>query len=295
MSAEARPSHDSLGDRMKGYELAFRPVFPRRMPIILRVDGKAFHSYTRGLARPFDDKFSNAMDDVACALCANIDGAQLAYVQSDEISVLLHGYKRFASQPWFRNEQQKIVSVAASIAAAHMTAMSARIFDHIKYAYFDARAFVVPEADVCNYFLWRQQDATRNSIQMLARSLYSDSECFGRNISELQEMTWQRGHNWNDLPTWQRRGRCVRRVEMGVDGFDGLIARAESRKKLDAGCSPLLAMRHAWKADLEIPIFSQDRAYIEQHLALLPEEPTPAAAAGAPPAEGSSQGRPPPA
>lgn len=230
-------SGDSLGDRMKRYEESFRPVLPRRMPLIIRVDGKAFHSWTRGLERPFCALLSDAMDEAAFQLCGQIQGAQFAYVQSDEISVLVHSYKTLESQPWFGNEQQKIVSVSASIAATTLTMMSPFLFDRMKPALFDARAFVVPENDVCNYFIWRQQDATRNSVQMLAQSLYSHKQLHGKNTSELQEMCFQKGHNWNDLPSGYRRGRAVWR-KYG----DGFII------------------------DRTIPIFTQDRAFIESHL-----------------------------
>lgn len=237
---------DSLGDRMKRYEHAARAVLPPRMPIVLRVDGRAFHTYTRGLARPFDDRLIDAMDRVAVALCSDIQGAQIAYVQSDEISVLIHGYKRFASQSWFDGELQKIVSVAASIAAAEMTARSFDVFGEVKRANFDARAFVLPESEVCNYFIWRQQDAVRNSIQMLARSLYSHKECDRKNGAALQEMCFQKGKNWNDLATHYKRGRCAVRTP-----------------------APVFS---EWAIDLDPPTFTQDRSYIERHLAVEPEE-----------------------
>lgn len=237
-------SHDSdtLGDRMKGYEKAARIDLPRRMPVIIRVDGKAFHTYTRHCDRPFDARLAAVMQDTALRLCDEIQGAQLAYLQSDEISILVHGYKRHASQPWFQNAVQKMVSVAAGIASATFTAHSTRIWGEVRPAVFDARAFVVPENDVCNYFLWRQQDATRNSIQMLARSLYSHKECHLKNTSQLQEMCWQKGRNWNDLETMWRRGSCVVRRQREGD-----------------------AHQH-WDVDLDPPIFSRDRAYIERLL-----------------------------
>lgn len=223
---------DSLGDRMKGYERAARSVLPQRMPVIIRVDGKAFHTWTRKLQRPFDTGFMVDMDTVAVRLCEDIQGARLAYIQSDEISLLLHNYTRLETQPWFENGTQKMVSVAASIAAATMTYIAKRP------AHFDARTFVLPEAEVTNYFLWRQNDATRNSIQMLARSLYSHRECHKKNQAELQEMCFQKGQNWNDLATWLRRGRCVIR-----DPIEG------------------------WVRDLEIPIWKgPGREYIERLL-----------------------------
>lgn len=232
----------SLGDRMKKYEKAFKYALPPRMPVIIRVDGRAFHTLTRGLETPFDNDFIFVMNDVAEALCEEIQGAQMAYVQSDEISILVHSYKRHESQGWFGNEIQKMVSVSAAVASAVFTANSERIWDRPRIAQFDSRVFVLPEAEVCNYFIWRQQDFERNSVQMLARSIYSHKECDQKNNAELQEMCWQKGHNWNNQPTEFKRGRCVYRFSTGN--------------------------RYHWGLDTEIPQFKMDRDYIEQHLAL---------------------------
>jgi tRNA(His) guanylyltransferase len=234
---------DSLGDRMKLYEAAHRIALPRRMPVIVRVDGKGFHRWTRTCQRPFDVNLCAVMNHAAMALCEEIQGAKVAYVQSDEISVLVHGYETHESQPWFDNQLQKIVSVSAAIAAATVTREAPEALGIHQPAYFDARAFVVPEADVTNYFLWRQQDATRNSIQMLARSLASHNECDGLDTNELQELSFQRGQNWNDLPTAHRRGRCVVRQRFDLEGTE----------------------RHRWVVDNEIPVWKGiDRAYIDR-------------------------------
>lgn len=240
---------DGLGDRMKGYEEAARTSLPRRLPVVIRVDGKAFHTFTRGLQRPFDPGFVDAMDEVALALCGEVEGAAFAYVQSDEVSVLVHNYRRLKTQPWFDNQVQKVVSVAASVAAAVMTSQWPRVFGAggARLAFFDARAFVLPEAEVANYFLWRQRDATRNSVQMLARSLYSHAACEDKDNAALQEMCFQKGQNWNDLPVHLRRGRCVSRVS---EWREGEVARSR------------------WSVDREPPVFSSARDYIERHLAV---------------------------
>lgn len=235
---------DSLGDRIKSYEMAFRLYLTKRLPLIIRLDGAHFHTYTKLLTKPLDPNFISAMDQVAIKLCQEIDGAVLAYVQSDEISILVHNYKTLHTQAWFDNQIQKICSVSASIAASKMTALSPSIFGEVKEASFDCRCFILPEAEVCNYFLWRQQDASRNSVQMLARSLASHKECENKNNSELQELIFQRGQNWNNWPTSYRRGRCAIQKEKQVENV----------------------IRHVWEIDNEIPIFSQDRSYIEQHL-----------------------------
>lgn len=241
----------SLGDRMKGYEGAFKASFPPRLPVILRVDGKAFHTLLKGARKPFDDSVIEVMNETAAQLCHHIQGAQMAYVQSDEISVLIHGYKKFTSSAWFDNQIQKMVSVGASVATA---TFNNACFDPTGVplsfkppAFFDARAFVLPESEVCNYFLWRQQDCSRNSIQMLARSLYSHKECNDKNGSELQEMCFQKGQNWNAIPTAYRRGRVIFK-----EYYQAAIASG--------------AVRSRWAVDSEIPIFSEDREYINKHL-----------------------------
>jgi len=209
------------------------------MPLIVRVDGRAFHTWTRGFERPFDERIIDWMNGVATYLCHEIAGAQFAYVQSDEVSVLVHNYKRHETQPWVNNRIQKIVSLSASVAASTMTILSE------KTAEFDARAFVLPESEVANYFLWRQQDATRNSIQMLARSLYSHKECDRKNTSQLQEMCFQKGKNWNDLPTSLKRGRCAVRYDVVPECSIGFTI------------------------DNEIPIWKgEGRSYVERYLAI---------------------------
>jgi tRNA(His) guanylyltransferase len=185
-----------------------------------------------------------AMNEVALALCHELQGAQLAYVQSDEVSVLIHPYKRHHSQPVFDGEVQKLASISAAIAASTWGLFRPA-------AVFDGRAFVIPEADVCNYFIWRQQDATRNSVQMAARAVFSHAQCDNKNTSELQEMLFQKGINWNDYPPAMKRGRCVVR-----DRYDSVGVE-----------------RQRWVV-VEPPIFTQDRAYIEKWLAVESEEPS---------------------
>lgn len=240
-----------LGDRMKSYEKACATVLTPRTPVIIRVDGKAFHTYARGCHKPFDNGLIAAMDHVALALCAEIDGAKLAYVQSDEISVLVHTYRTFEQVPWFANEVQKLVSITAGIASGVMTLVSPGVFHgETRRACFDSRAFVMPESDVNNYFVWRQRDWTRNSVQMLARSLYSHKECWGKSNAELQEMCFTKGCNWNDLATYLKRGRCVVKVP----------------RVLPAHGDRPEVVRGAWEVDREIPVFSQDHTYVERLL-----------------------------
>jgi tRNA(His) 5'-end guanylyltransferase len=240
------------------------------MPLILRIDGKAFHTYTRGCKKPFDKALADLMDETAKYLCENIQDAQLAYVQSDEISIFVHDYKSLVSEAWFQKELQKMDSIASGMASAFFTMNSWKLFiddnpvdtypgnwkdlmNLNRIAVFDTRCFVLPENELCNYFIWRQQDATRNSIQMQARSLYSHSECENKNQSDLQEMIHQKGQNWNDTPTGFKRGRCVRR-------------KTDEEMLLSMAMTGNEAIRNPWIIDQEIPIFTADRNFIERHL-----------------------------
>lgn len=203
-------ANDSIGNRMKEqYENRTRYSLPRRTYTIVRVDGKAFHSYTRGFRRPFDFNFMFYMDMTAQELCRSMQGSQVAYVQSDEISVLLTDFDKPTTDAWFDGNLQKIVSVAASVATGEFGKW-ARADGHTQTAHFDARAFTIPDPiELENYFIWRQQDATRNSIQMAADALYSHRELHGKNTSEMQEMLFAKGINWNDYPAGFKRGRVV--------------------------------------------------------------------------------------
>lgn len=265
-------SQDSLGDRMKSYEDCYRTLLPIRMPVILRIDGKAFHTYTAKAKKPVDDGLVECMNDTAIALCKTVQGCQIAYVQSDEISLLVTNYQEVDTQSWFDNNLQKMVSISAAVASVTFTENSYKIWGFrddaegtgfegmgysspvIKPAYFDSRAFVLPKEEVCNYFLWRQQDATRNSVQMLARSLYSHKQLEGKGNSELQELCFQKGVNWNDCPTSQKRGRCIVKTKTMKEGKNPKTGQV------------FMAERSEWVVDNEIPIFSQNRRYIDNYV-----------------------------
>lgn len=187
---------DSLGDRMKqGYEDAYRIFLPTRSNVILRLDGKAFRSYTKHFQKPYDDRLISIFDRVGLTLARNLMNVQLIYLQSDEINIWMNNCATVQTEPWFNNNLQKMVSVSASIATAKFNQI--RILDEIFYkmgnhfceeinlgdiplAHFDSRAFIIPELiEVANFFLWRCKDWSRNSIQMLARSFYSHKELGG--------------------------------------------------------------------------------------------------------------------
>lgn len=199
----------SLCDRMKTYERVCDYRLTNRMPVIIRVDGRSFHTWTKKqhLERPFDDRFRSIMADAALAICDNVSTSVFSYTQSDEISVILFNYNKFESQPYCDNRIQKLVSHAASIASSTLT-MSYGVM-----TIFDARAFVLPESEVVNYFIERQQDCIRNSIQMVGQSKFSQKQLHGKSCPEIQEMLFsQHAINWSKLPTDKKRGMCIRRI-----------------------------------------------------------------------------------
>lgn len=247
---------DSLGDRMKNnYENRYRFYLTRRTPVIIRVDGNAFHTFTRGLDRPFDADFMKIMQQTCLNLCENIQGCVGGYVQSDEISLLLVDYQTIESDAWFDYNLQKITSLAA--ARATMTfnaAIDNYIYDDYvtkwdgkqHKAMFDARAFNIPKEEVCNYFIWRQKDATRNSIQAAGQAQFSHKELDHKSQADIQEMLFQRGINWNNYSIPEKRGSFVRRDTETIEREDGSVI-----------------VRNPWYIDTEMPILTEHRDYIE--------------------------------
>jgi tRNA(His) guanylyltransferase len=218
---------DSLGDRMKErYENRTRYCLPRRTYTIIRLDGKAFHTYTRSMEKPYSQLLTNAMDFATVNLCKEVQGVRFAYTQSDEISLLLTDFEGPQSEAWFDGNIQKIVSVAASIATVYFNqAMITNLAHPLPMANFDARVFTIPDpVEVANYFIWRQQDAVRNSIQMLAQSIFSHKELQNKNGIVLQEMCFQKGKNWNDVSVRNKRGGFVTKVKSTISStVDGQI------------------------------------------------------------------------
>lgn len=248
---------DELGTRMKEYyENRTRIFLPRRTYTIIRIDGKAFHSYTKGLTRPFDNGFVEDMDDTAIFLCEQIQGAKFAFVQSDEISILLTDFDKIGTNAWFDGNIQKICSVSASLATSKFNQLRLKrnaelmikhsiknisdgnnkvvdkvedFIDSFKLANFDSRTFTIPSRqEIFNYFWWRQQDTVRNSISSLAQSLYSHNKLNGKNTDQMQEMCFQKGCNWNDLKPKLKRGRFIEKVKYNKDmGGDGFVERTK--------------------------------------------------------------------
>ena len=237
------PVHDNLGTRMKEYYEAIpKTRLMRRTPVAIRIDGKAFHTFTRGFAKPFDEVLGNAMVRTMEHLCKNIQGCVFGYTQSDEITLLLIDYQTFETDAWFDYEVQKMCSVAASMATmAFNKYFSEEVSEHIgskdpifitdaeiklidtysraveKGAMFDARCFNIPKEEACNLVYWRQLDATRNSIQMVGQANFSHSELQGKSCNMIQDMLHeQRGINWNEYPIRWKRGVAWTK-ELGID------------------------------------------------------------------------------
>lgn len=210
---------DALGDRMKKqYENRTKYFLPRRTYTIIRLDGKAFHTFTKGFKRPYDLDLMWCMDQTTQKLCENIQGVKLGYTQSDEISLLLTDFETPYTQAFFDGSIQKIASIAASMATAFFNQAMADKKLTDKLAFFDARVFTIPDPiEVENYFIWRQQDCVRNSISMTAQSLYSHKELNGKNTSKMQDMCMEKGVNWNNQPDGFKRGRMVMKESYQVD------------------------------------------------------------------------------
>ena len=246
-------SKDSLGDRMKDYEQrAFRQLL-RRAPVLIRCDGKAFHSWVKGLEKPFDANLKQCMDYAMYKLCNDIEGARFGYSQSDEISILVCDYQDIGTQAWFDYRANKIESVAASICTAAFNQAALKFLpDQYKKkgpALFDARAWNLPKEEVTNYFLWRQRDCEKNSVSQLAMSKFSHKQLMNKTGNQKQDMLMlEKGVNWNDLQTIYKRGSASYRVQVEVKE----------------------ALRSKCIIDYEMPIIGKDRDYVERWVADVP-------------------------
>lgn len=250
-----------LGDRMKVYEQVSESYLLRRIPVCIRLDGNCFHSWTRGLKRPYDDDLRKCMEYAAYRTCKEISGARFAYTQSDEISIILVDYQDISTEPWFNYRTNKVQSVAAALCTSFFAEASLMwLRDHTKkkgFPAFDARAFNLPKEEVANYVHWRQEDCSRNSLTALAQSYFSDKELHGKNASEKQDMLMlQKSVNWNDVETRYKRGVSFYKV----------CRMAECRKKDGTIVSDQKVERSVWVKDYEMPRITQDRAYVEKWL-----------------------------
>lgn len=254
----------SFSSRMKRYEEVPKTKLTRRTPVIMRLDGKAFSTLTHNLDRPFDEEFHQMMCHTAKYLCENIQGVELAYTQSDEISLLITDYENLKTEAWFDYKVQKMTSVGASFATAEFNYWlhyASRFYDKFKstekYGHFDCRVFNIPKEEVCNYFIWRQKDATRNSIQGLGQHYFSHNEMQGVSNNEVQDKLFkEEGVNWDDLDIWKKRGVCIVKEK-----YEDLIT---NNKGVTTGKG--VVERTKWVRDEETSIFTKNRDYIEQYV-----------------------------
>lgn len=248
---------DSLGNRQKSYEAVYKQKLIPKAPIVCRIDGKNFHGYTKGMAKPFDELLMNTMQETMLALCKDLPTCKLGYTQSDEITLVFICDDIIKTEGLFKYKAQKIMSIVASKATKYFNKFfyenvqkletnktafknvvdvkvyKKKLFD----AEFDCRVMNIPEWDVINNLIWRQQDATRNSIQMLGQANFTHEELQNKNCSEIQDMLMlEKKINWNDLEIPKKRGACCYRIEK------------EGKK------------RKVWEVDIEMPILTESKA-----------------------------------
>jgi tRNA(His) guanylyltransferase len=251
---------DLLGDRMKSYEDRFRYYLPRRSYTLLRLDGKAFHTYTKGLDKPFDVDLINSMDSTAKFLCEKIQGSKIAFVQSDEITILLEDFKSIQNEAYFDGNIQKISSISASMASAFFNNNMKEISEkkNNSLAFFDCRCWSLSDPfEVENTFIWRQKDAIRNSIQLVAQSLYSPKELFKKSQLALIDMIHEKSSKtWDSYPDGLKYGRVVIKRKFTLDTHD------------HKG-NPITAVRSGWFIE-EAPKFTEKREFLRSHIDTLP-------------------------
>ena len=269
-----------LANRMKEYEKRNQYYLQKRTPVAIRVDGRSFHTFTKGFKRPFDDILMKSMQETAKYMCENIQGAKFAYVQSDEITIILTDYDTLETDCWFNYRTDKLCSISASIATMAFNKFFERNAENYiqncatdyeidglygkgtpeyqlceiyqkaaeKGAMFDARCFNIPKEEVTNLIYWRQLDATRNSIQMVGQANFSHKELQNKSCNDIQDMLHeQKGINWNDYPTVCKRGTAI------------IYVNYQNPQSLTNG-----DIIKGWKIDTEMPILKGDnRAYVD--------------------------------
>ena len=276
----------NLAKRMKNfYEQVPKTRLMRRMPVCIRLDGCHFHTFTRGFKKPFDEVLIKSMQETMKYLCENIQGCVLGYTQSDEITLILIDYQKFTSEAWFDYEVQKVCSVSASMATMAFNKFFSdntdiefykefhkrgidqgstqlefdkleeeykSYYNKVNKAMFDARVFNIPKEEVTNMVYWRELDAIRNSIQMVGQANFSHKELQGKSCNMIQDMLMtQKNINWNDLPTYQKRGSCCIRNKMVSEPWGNKMMTNEVGEG-------------QWFIDKNIPIFKgEDRKYID--------------------------------
>lgn len=287
------PVRDDLGTRMKEYEKVSKTVLMRRTPVAIRIDGKAFHTFTREFQKPFDKVLMKTMQETTKYLCENIQGCVFGYTQSDEITLILVDYKELTSSAWFDYEVQKLCSISASMATmafnkffyANATAEKNKIEKetgadkpHPRYAneyykalnraiekgaMFDARCFNIPKEEVTNLVYWRQLDAARNSIQMVGQANFSHKELQNKSCNMIQDMLHeQKGINWNDYPIVCKRGTAIikKTITKEQPFIDDMIEYNFNNPK-----NNIVTQTTEWIIDTEMPILKgEGREYLDK-------------------------------
>lgn len=257
----------SLGDRMKGYENVERHYLPMRDPLCIRIDGRAFHTYTHGFLKPFDLSFLWCMRLTMLDLCKNIATTKIGYHQSDEITLVLTDDDTPETSPWFGKNLQKVISVSASLATFFFQKNLAAIcsvpnfvtptgetiqasmglqcaYREGRLATFDSRAWTVPRHEVLNVLEWRQQDCIRNSVQSVGQANFSHRELHGKSCADIKEMLKEKGIDWDSLPTDLKRGTCAIYVPTVTITDEGPV------------------QRYKWTIGCGIPVFHKEPDYI---------------------------------
>lgn len=268
-----------LAKRMKDYESISKTKLMKRCPVICRIDGKAHHSFTRGFKRPFDEVYMKSMQETAKYLCENLQGVVLSYQQSDEITLVFVDYEKLNTSPYFDYEVQKLCSIIASMTTMAFNRIFEKKVKEFTYnngenyykdseeyrlcevyrkalekgAMFDARVFNIPKEEVTNCIYWRQLDASRNSIQMVGQANFSHKELQNKSCNDIQDMLMlQKNINWNDFPTYQKRGTCVVK--------EYYVEENPNEKGNNTEIE-----RSRWIIDKNIPIFkAEGREYIDK-------------------------------
>ena len=271
-----------LANRMKEYEKRNQYYLQKRTPVAIRVDGRSFHTFTKGFKKPFDYIFMKSMQETAKYMCENMGNAKFAYVQSDEITIILTDYDTLETDCWFNYRTDKLCSISASMATMafnkyfeenvtnevleykmvpHCVEIQQEIKEYHntliaaldKGAMFDARCFNIPKEEVTNLIYWRQLDASRNSIQMVGQANFSHNELQNKSCNDIQDMLMlQKNINWNDFPTYQKRGSCI-------------VKSDEKETITEDNIGTKMTIRSKWIIDKEMPILKgKDRAYIDK-------------------------------
>lgn len=276
------PVHDDLGTRMKEfYEGVPKTKLMRRVPVAIRIDGKAFHTFTRGFQKPFDSILMASMQETMKYLCENIQGCVFGYTQSDEITLILIDYQKFTSSAWFDYEVQKVCSIAASMATMAFNKFFTKNVNYFemthehddtineycttlvnaaeKGATFDARCFNIPKEEVANLVYWRQLDAMRNSIQMVGQANFSHKELQNKSCNDIQDMLIaQKAINWNFYPEDCKRGAACIKLPPKEEVIDVPTA-AEKPVRV-------VVNRSSWFVDTHMPILKEDWDYINKYI-----------------------------